>query len=102
MDREILIILIGAIFASTGFWAFITNIVNRHSDKVSTEAKLLRGIAHDRICYLGERYIKQGWLTKDDYENLYEYLYAPYHKLKGNGSAERIMHEVEKLPLRKE
>lgn len=100
MTTELIITLITAIFASTGFWTFITALINRHNNKVSNETKLLKGIAHDRICSLGEKYISQGYLTRDDYENLYEYLYLPYHKLGGNGSAERIMQEVKKLPLR--
>jgi hypothetical protein len=101
MTTELVVTLICAIFASTGFWAFVTTLYNKHGNKVSNETKLLKGIAHDRICYLGEHYIKQGFLTRDDYENLYEYLYVPYHELGGNGSAERIMMDVQKLPLRK-
>lgn len=36
-----------------------------------------------------------------DYENLYEYLYKPYEKLGGNGSAKRIMTEVDQLAIHK-
>ena len=61
---------------------------------------MLRGLAHDRICYLGEVYIKQGYISKDDYENLHDYLYKPYEELGGNGTAKRIIDEVKKLPLR--
>ena len=102
MTTELIFTLFGAIFTSTGFWAFITTLINNRKSKVSNETKLLKGIAHDRICSLGEKYIQQGWLTRDDYENIYEYLYLPYHDLGGNGSAERIMEEVKRLPLRKE
>ncbi len=100
MTTELIFTLFGAIFASTGFWAFITTLINNRKSRVSKETKLLKGIAHDRICSLGEKYIQQGWLTRDDYENIYEYLYLPYHDLGGNGSAERIMEEVKRLPLR--
>lgn len=41
------------------------------------------------------------WVSQDEYENLYEYLYKPYEKLGGNGSAKRIMTEVNKLPIHK-
>lgn len=58
-------------------------------------------LAHDRIIFLGMHYIERGWITQDEYENLYEYLYKPYEKLSGNGSAKRIMTEVNKLPIRK-
>ena len=46
-------------------------------------------------------YIERGWITHDELENLYEYLYKPYENLGGNGSAQRVMREVEKLPIRK-
>jgi hypothetical protein len=37
-------------------------------------------------------------VTQDEYENLKVYLYNPYNKLGGNGSAERTMNLVDKLP----
>jgi len=49
---------------------------------------------------LGLTYIQRGWITQDEYESLHEYLYAPYLKMGGNGSAARIMCEVDKLPFR--
>ena len=65
------------------------------------KSQMLIGLAHDRIIFLGMHYIERGWITQDEYENLYEYLYKPYEKLGGNGSAKRIMTEVNKLPIRK-
>lgn len=62
---------------------------------------MLVGLGHDRIMYLGMAYVERGWITQDEYENLHEYLYKPYKKLNGNGSAERVMDEVKKLPIRK-
>ena len=62
---------------------------------------MLIGLAHDRIIYLGMTYVERGYITQDEYENLYEYLYKPYEKLGGNGSAKRIMKEVNQLPIRK-
>lgn len=59
------------------------------------------GLAHDRIIYLGMAYIERGYITQDEYENLYEYLYKPYEKLGGNGSAKRIMTEVDQLAIHK-
>ena len=61
---------------------------------------MLKGLGHDRICYLGGKYIQQGFITKDDYENLNDYLYLPYKKLGGNGTAEKIIKEVNHLPLK--
>lgn len=65
------------------------------------ETQMLIGLAHDRIIYLGMVYIERGYITQDEYENLYEYLYKPYEKLGGNGSAKRIMTEVDQLAIHK-
>ena len=57
---------------------------------------MLIGLAHDRILYLGMSYLERGdWITGDEYENLHDYLYTPYAKLGGNGSARRVMLEVD-------
>ena len=99
---ELIISLVIAIFTSTGFWAFITFIIQRRDTKNSAESQMLKGLAHDRICYLGECYIKQGYVTQDQYQNIHDYLYEPYTRLGGNGTAKKIMDEVDTLPLRKE
>lgn len=56
---------------------------------------------HYRIVYLGMLYIERGCITQEEYENLKVYLFEPYEKLGGNGSAKRIMQEVDKLPIHK-
>lgn len=71
---------------------------NKHNN---LETQMLIGLAHDRIIYLGMTYIERGYITQDEYENLYEYLYKPYEKLGGNGSAKRIMTEVDQLAIHK-
>lgn len=94
---QIILTLVGSLIASSGFWAFITMRIN-HND---VKTQMLIGLAHDRIMYLGMGYIERGWITQDEYENLYEYLFKPYEKMGGNGSAKRVMDEVNKLPIRK-
>lgn len=84
-----------AVIASSGFWAYI----QKRSEKKDVKTQMLVGLAHDRILFLGMSYIEQGFVTRDEYENLYEYLYRPYEKMGGNGSAKRVMQEVNKLPI---
>lgn len=91
----VLITALTSVLASTGFWTFM----QRRLDKKDVRTKMLVGLAHDRILELGTHYIERGWITKDEYENLYEYLYKPYQAMGGNGSAKRIMDEVNRLPL---
>ena len=65
----------------------------------TAESKMLMGLAHDRIVELGMKYIERGTITRDEYENLYDYLYLPYKELGGNGSAERVMEVVKQLKI---
>ncbi len=92
----ILITSIISVLASSGFWAFIM----QHNQKKSAADNMLIGLGHDRIVFLGMLYIERGWILKDEFENLNDYLYKPYKTLGGNGSAERIMKDVYKLEIR--
>lgn len=92
---QTVITILVTILASNGFWAFL----QYQSSHKGTQAMILRAIAHDRIVYLGKHYIREGYITQDEYENLYE-MFEPYQKLGGNGGAKRIMKEVDKLPIR--
>lgn len=83
--------ILGSILASSGLWTFFT----KRSEKKDTRTEMLIGLAHDRIMSLGIFYIERGWMTSDEYENLYNYLFEPYSKLGGNGSAARVMKEVD-------
>ena len=99
MDNMVQLVLtiLGSVAASSGFWAYL----QKRSEKKDVKTEMLIGLAHDRIVYLGMIYIERGWVTQDEYENLYDYLYKPYEKMGGNGSAKRIMDEVNKLPMHK-
>lgn len=104
--------IIGAIFGGSGV-TFLTFMIQRHdkktdkqqeeyqelSRKISEIADAVKGQGHDRVIYLGSKYIQRGGITKDEYENLYDYIYLPYKALGGNGMAEKIMKDVDSLPI---
>lgn len=92
---QIVLTIVCSCLASSGLWA----LVQRQLDKKDTRTQMLIGLGHDRIIALGMKYIERGWLTGDEYENLSQWLYDPYEKMGGNGSAKRIMDEVRKLPI---
>lgn len=92
---QMVVTIVCSVMASSGFWAY----VQKRTEKNDNKTKLLIGIAHDRIVWLGMQYIKRGSITRDEYENLHDYLYVPYEAEGGNGSAKRIMQEVNKLPI---
>lgn len=92
---QMMLTIIGAVLASSGFWAY----VQKRIEKKDVKTRMLVGLAHDRILFLGMSYIERGYVTRDEYENLYEYLYQPYEKMGGNGSAKRVMQAVDQLPI---
>ena len=94
--QQIVVPLAVAVLTSSGLWA----LVSKRADKNNAARKMLVGLAHDRIIHLGMTYVARGYITQDEYENLNDYLYQPYEKMGGNGSAKRVMEEVRKLPIK--
>ena len=90
-----IITVIGSVIASSGFWAFW----QKKTENNDASKEMLVGLGHDRIVSLGLKYIEQGYITHDEYENLSKYLSSPYKQLGGNGSAERVMRQVDQLPI---
>lgn len=93
---QMIVTIVCSVVASSGFWALVQSRMKKHD----ANTRLLVGLAHDRICYLGLKYIERGYITQDEYENLNDYLYVPYLERGGNGSAQRVMETVKKLPFR--
>ena len=93
---QIVITVFSSVLASSGLWAFIL----KKSERNDARTKMLIGLAHDRLVTLGMQYIHRGFITHDEYEDFREYIYEPYKGLGGNGSGDRIMFEVDKLPIR--
>ena len=101
---EIIIAVIGAIAGLSASVVSMTTFLIARKDnkdkKKSAERDMLMGLAHDRIIFLGSQYISRGDITKDEYENVHDYLYKPYLELGGNGTATKIMKEVEQLKIK--
>lgn len=93
---DMVVTIMISVLGSSGLWAFL----QKRADKKDAKNLMLLGLGHDRIIDLCEKYITRGWLSHDEYENLYEYLYKPYKEMGGNGTAERLMEEVKKLPVK--
>ena len=93
---QMFVVILTSLIASTGFWTFLYKVKINNSN----ENAMLIGLGHDRIISLGMEYLKRGYIYEAEYDNLYNYLYVPYKSLGGNGSAERIIEEVKKLPIR--
>lgn len=100
-----------AVLASGGLWSFLSKkqeirfeeLERKRKEEAEAEekndvkTKLLVGLAHDRLIYLTKKYLEEGWINTEDYENL-TYMYEPYIQGGGNGTVKRNMEKVEKLP----
>ena len=98
MHIDIIVPLVVAVFGSTGFWSWVQS----RGKKKSAEARLLLGIAYSEIIRRSEHYIHQGYIAVDEYNELNRYLYEPYRDLGGDGTAQKLMDEVRKLPTERE
>lgn len=110
MGEQQLITLIVAMFASTGFWAFVKTIYEHRCEKKKEEKNkvsyelvkdlqtAILGVMHTMIFSLGNEYVRRGSITFDEYDN-FMVLYKPYEKLKGNGTGKKIKKEIEKLQV---
>lgn len=100
-----------AVLASGGLWSFLAKkqeirfeeLERKRKEEAEAEVKndvktkLLVGLAHDRLIYLTNKYLEEGWIDSEDYENL-TYMYEPYIEGGGNGSVKRNMKMVKELP----
>ena len=93
---EIGITIFCSVIASSGFWTFFM----ARKDREWAQKDMLKGIGHSMIMDKGKAYIDRGYITTDEYENLVDYLYTPYEKLGGNGSAAKIVKDCMNLPIK--
>lgn len=91
----IIVAVVTSVLGSSGLWAWML----ARRDRKSAKTQMLLGLGHDRIIYLSMKYIERGWISQDEYDDLLTYLYTPYSKLGGNGTAKRLIEEVKKLPI---
>ena len=78
---QTLVTILLALIGSAGFWGYLDARRARREkkdNKKNANTRLLVGMAHDRIIFLGMKYVERGFITKDEYENLYDYLFEPY------------------------
>lgn len=101
MNEQIVAVII-AIFASGGFWACLQTYLTNRSKTKTAEQRLLLGLAFRQIIELCDYYINRGYIDTEEYKELSHYLFEPYQDLGGNGTAARLIKEVEQLPIRKE
>lgn len=98
---QTIITIIASVLASSGLWALIQTLIVNKQTKDTAERKALLALLHDRIYNEAKYRIREKCISTEDYDNL-RYLYEPYKALGGNGTCERLMEEVNRLPIKGE
>lgn len=71
--------------------------VNTNNTNMALQNEALMSIAQDRIVWLGEQYLKQGFIYINDASSLKRMADA-YAALGGNSLVEDVMEQIELLP----
>lgn len=96
MDTKDIIL---AIFASGGFWSLLQVVIGKLISNRSAGQRLLLGLAFREIIETCQHYLQKGSIEAEEYKELTHYLFEPYKALGGDGTAERMIREVDKLAI---
>lgn len=95
---DVLVSVVLAILGSSGLWAYYTD----KRTKENSRDKLLKGLSHIVIMERAHEYLDRGSIGSEEFSLLYNLVYANYKELGGNGAAEKLMIELERLPSKRE
>lgn len=104
MDTIVISILGSGALAAliSGIFSLVLYKVQKKDKQEDATSRMILGLGYETIVELGVKLIAQGYVTEAQYTDLIKYLWEPYRDLGGNGTAEKVINEVKKLPLRKE
>ena len=98
---RLIVEIAGGLAVLAALFAPIYKSVRKQMKKVELVQDALMGLLHDRICRLCETYLRKGYATNEEREQL-QVLYSPYKAMGGNHNAESLYEQVmDKLPLEK-
>ena len=98
---RLIVEIAGGLAVLAALFAPIYKSVKKQMKKVELVQDALMGLLHDRICRLCETYLRKGFATNEEREQL-QVLYTPYKAMGGNHNAESLYEQVmDKLPLEK-
>lgn len=81
--------------SSSGFWAYAQS----RSGSNSAQLELLIGIGYFTIQEECIRHLQAGYISREQYNDIYHHLYEPYQALGGNGTAQKMMVDLGNLPM---
>ena len=94
MDNITSIVL--AVFASTGFWAFVQKLYDNHKKKKTPQDLMLLALGRDKLLYLSKKYLEMGYIPDDEYESFKD-MGEAYLAMEGNSRVKRKYFEALEL-----
>lgn len=87
--------------AISGALAWLGRKVHRWKQEQDLVKQGVLAILHDRLYQAGQYYLRKGYCSIDDRDNL-EYMFQPYKALGGNGTGEELYNRCLALPYEPE
>lgn len=91
---DLVVTIIVAMFGSTGLWSLIQYKV----EQKSASRQMILGLGYYKLVKACEEYLDRGWIELEEFGDLDKYLYSPYIRMGGNGTAKVLMDKVKALP----
>lgn len=88
-----LITVVGAIFASNGFWDWLKTRRN----KMTPFEQVTMAMGRDRLNFLSKKHLREGYIPEDEFESFKE-LGESYLNAGGNTMVKELYLEAIKLP----
>lgn len=91
-----------AIISSSAFTAIVNALIEIYKNRTGAKRNADEGIMFALLYCLqqyGEKLITKGEMTSEEYKQFIQ-MYKTYKKLNGNGFAEKLKSDVEKLPIK--
>jgi hypothetical protein len=88
-----------AVLGSGGLWTLIQALINYKINKDSMEKQALKSLLRDAIFRRCEKALSNGEVSIEELENI-NGLYQPYKELGGNGTAKKLIEDVNDLEVK--
>lgn len=99
MQSDIVVAVLGSGVLSTFIAQFFAYVTKRRDERTGQSAAM-RLVLKDRLRFLCEKYITQGWIYADELEDIIQ-MHKCYHDtLNGNGYLDELMRRVKSLEIR--
>ena len=99
MEQNVILIVLGMLFASNGLWGYITFKASKKQDKEEKNDDIKEAVVsilHDRLFQGLKFFINENQVSTEEFANI-KCMYDPYRKLGGNGTVKILYERLEEI-----